>query len=1703
MIDLPEYTLTETAYEGSETVLYRGRRDAHRAPVAVKVTRNEYPTARELGRLRREFGILEHIGHLPGVVRPIALSKCGRGLALVMEDLGACSLNDLLKAQRLDVATALKIAVSLSDTLSQIHRLNVIHKDIKPHNIMIDEATGAPRLVDFGIAARLSQETQGATSPAALEGTLPYMSPEQTGRMNRAVDLRADLYSLGATLFEMLTGAVPFPATDPTEIIHCHIARTPTPPHERSTEIPRVLSDMVMKLLGKTPEERYQSARGLKVDLEECLRQWEAQGRIAPFPLGQHDMPDELRVPQKLYGREQEVLALLLAFERAQKGAAEIVLVAGYSGVGKSALVNEIHKPIARQGGYFIRGKFDPIRRDVPLAPVVHAFRELLRQILAESPSALEAWKGRLLSALGANGRLLLDLLPELSLILGPQPELAVLGPTEAKNRFDLLVKRFLRVFTAKEHPLCIFLDDLQWADPASLQLLHLVLSDPDSKHLLVIGAYRDNEVDAAHPLRSALSELRRAGVAITELSLMPLSPTTVTELIAETLRAPPPEVAPLAALVFDKTHGNPFFLGQLLGALYEERLLRLDASSGAFVWDIAGIRGTVVTDNIVDLMVGKLKRLAPVAQRVLSLAACVGHEFDLSALATIDERAPAEVAADLWEALREGLVVPLDGEYRFLDASAGDVPAAAAAAFQITYRFLHDRVREAAYSLIADARKAEVHLSIGRLLWAQGGEAPRDEDLLEIVRHLNLGSSGITDEGERIRLATLNLQAGRKAKAATAYQAAAGYFSAGVALLGDEGWERAYGVCFALHAEGAECAYMSGALERAEALFDALLPRAESTLERARIHNLRMVLYTTLGKFADAVKAGYEGLALFGVTLPGTSEQQQAAFGAGLAEVAENLGDRRIEDLINAVAMDDPALRAVAQLLCDLNMPIYFMDPALFGASVLKQVNISLKHGHSDVSAYSYMTYGFMLAVMLGKPVEGHAFGRLALALNEKLPNAALTCKLSLSFASYLYLSQPVGNAIAHFRKARATALEVGDIVTLAAGWYAVFPVMLGAGCQLSDLREEIGTGLAVTQRTRDVTAIGVVTVLQQVVANLQGQTLDRSTLSGVGFDEAAFRAKLDDREHGAILFYYYMFKLQLLYLHGSIADAVAAAAEAEPRSVSVLGMYYTTQLPFYAGLALAALPAAETPDKARLRGEAIARHRDRLAGLAAACPENFQHQLLLIEAEQARLAGEYDGAIERYDQAIVLAKKNEFPHIEALANELCARLYLHIGKPKLARPYMSDALQGYRHWGATAKADDLAKDHAALLPELAAAERSARSRSASSTTSGTTLLQGMTITNLREAALVLRATQAIASELMLPKVIESLSKIVLENAGAQRGALLLQRDGRLFVEATFGVDPQAIEVGPSAALETRDDLSQSAALFVARTRQPLVLDDAAADERFAVDPHVAAGGARSILCLPLSYQGRLSGLLYLEHRDATSVFNEARVELLELLASQATIAIENALLVADVRAANDEVKRVNQGLAAEVRGRTVELQRANRDLGAANQRLQLELSQREQAELERAALQEQMLEAQRARLSELSTPLIPITDRIVVMPIIGTVDAERAAQVLEAALNGAQRHRARVVILDITGMKHIDADVVSTLLRTASALRLLGAQTVLTGIRADVAQTMVTLGVNLEVIVTKGTLQSGIAYALQRSGESGQIEVKRATRG
>src|SRR5467141_1397572 len=958
----PSGYVFETLREGADFTLYRGRQHGNPSTVLAIAPSAEQPSPHSLRRLEHEYSLAAELDPA-WAAKPLAFTRHEGRTILLLNDPGGEPLDGILErdqGQPLEPTRFLRIAIGLATTLGQVHRHGLIHKDIKPANVLVDDA-GNVWLTGFGIASQLPHERQSPVPPEIIAGTLAYMAPEQTGRMNRSTDARSDLYSLGVTLYQMLTGALPFAAADPLEWVHCHIARQPTTPSDRAA-VPEPLSAITMKLLAKNAEERYQTASGLEADLRRCLGEWESHGRIDPFPLGAHDASDRLLIPGKLYGREREIDALLAAFDRVlAQGTPELVLVSGYSGVGKSSVVNELHKALVPPRGLYAAGKFDQYKRDIPYATLSQAFQTLVRQILVKSEAEVDQWRHTLREAVGPNGQLIVSLIPEVEFIIGKQPPVPDLPPREAQNRFQFVFRRFLGAFARPEHPLALFLDDLQWLDAATLELLERLITDPDVRHLMLVGAYRDNEVSSSHPLMRTLGAIHKAGASIQEIVLAPLELDDVGRLVADALHCEWDAAQPLAELVHEKTGGNPFFAIQFLTALSEEGLLGFDPDASAWIWDLARIRAKGYTDNVVDLMVGKLKRLSATTQEALKQLACLGNAAEVATLALVHGETEEAIHTALWEAVRAGLIFQQES----------------------TYKFLHDRIQEAAYALIPESERATEHLRIGRVLLASMTGDGLAEHLFDVANQFNRGAALLFDRDEKVLVATIDLSAGRKAKASAAYASAGGYFSAGMALLDEGDWGSHYELTFGLWLERTECELLSGNFEKSEQLIVELLQRAASNVEFADASCLKIHLHLLKGDLPQAVDSALTCLRLFGIDIPAhpTWEQVQAEYDA----LWRNLDGRLIENLIDLPLMIDPKLKAAAGMMTALLPPAYFTDFNLFCLLICRIVNVSMKYGMSDASAHGYAQLGNILGPVFHRYSEGSRFAKLACDLVEK----------------------------------------------------------------------------------------------------------------------------------------------------------------------------------------------------------------------------------------------------------------------------------------------------------------------------------------------------------------------------------------------------------------------------------------------------------------------------------------------------------------------------------------------------------------------------------------------------------------------------------------------------------------------------------------------------------------------------------------------
>ncbi|MCU1339069.1 MAG: hypothetical protein JWO19_4650, partial [Bryobacterales bacterium] len=1460
----PSGYVLEPLREGADFTLYRGRQHGNASRVLVVALTAEQPSTQGLRGLEHEYSLAAELDPA-WAAKPLALTRHEGRTILVLTDSGGEPLDRILErdqGQPLDLIRFLRIAIGLATALGQVHRHGLIHKDIKPANVLVDDA-GNVWLTGFGIASQLPHESQAPAPPEIIAGTLAYMAPEQTGRMNRSIDARSDLYSLGVTLYQMLTGALPFAAADPLEWVHCHIARQAVPPGDRAA-VPEPLSAITMKLLAKNAEERYQTASGLEADFRRCLAEWQSHGRIDSFPLGAHDSSDRLLIPEKLYGREREIDALLAAFDRVvAEGTPELVLVSGYSGVGKSSVVNELHKALVPPRGLFASGKFDQYKRDIPYATLAQAFQTLIRQILVKSEAEVEHWRRGLQEALGPNGQLIVNVIPEVEFIIGKQPSVPDLPPRDARNRFQLVFRRFLSAFARPEHPLALFLDDLQWLDAATLELLERLITHPDVRHLMLVGAYRDNEVSSSHPLMRTLGAIRNSGARMQEIVLAPLGLDDVGRLVADALHCEGDSGDPLAQLVHEKTGGNPFFAIQFLTALAEEGLLRLDPDAAAWIWDLARIRAKGYTENVVDLMVGKLQRLSGPTQKALRQFGCLGNVVEIATLSLVFGKSEEEIHTALREAARAGLILRLDS----------------------SYRFLHDRIQEAAHALIPEAERAEAHLRIGRALLTSMTADDLAEHLFDVSNQLNRGAPLLVDRDEKAQVATIDLRAGRKAKVSAAYASASAYFSAGMALLDEWDWDSQHELTFSLWLERAECELLSGNLEKAEQMIVELLQRASSKIDQAAVYRLKVQFHIMKSENQQAVDSALTCVRLFGIDLPAhpTWEQVEAEY----ETVWQTLDGRPIESLVDLPMMTDPEVQAALQVLGELTPAAYLSDFRFCCLQMCRMVKVSMEYGLSGACAQAYGYLGTMLGPVFHRYRDAHRFAKLACDVVEKHGFVAYHARVHYSMGRVAFWTQPITTAIDFMRTTFPGAIETGDLSLACYSLIQSVTGLLLRNDPLDAVWRESEMALDFARKAKYGDAADIAGSLQRFIATMQGRPATFPTSSDALFDEATFETQLTGERRSLVISWYWILKLKARFLSGDYAEALAAADKLKPLLSAAAAQIQLLYYFYYSALTVAACFDDATADQQQGWRELLTAHGEQLREWAENYPPTFADKHALVSAEIARLENQDADAMRLYEQAIHLAREQGFVQNEGLAHELAARYCLARGLETAGYAYLRSARNCYDRWGALGKVKQLD-------------ERYPRVHEERTPTSSATIGQPL---GQLDVDTVVKASQALSSEIVLPNLIETLMRIAVEHAGAERGLLILLRGDEPQIEAEATTVHGTTQVTVRQTAVTPSDLLQSALHYVIRTRERVVLDDASVGSLYSEDDYVRQKRPRSVLCLPIVKQTKLVGAFYLENNLTPCAFTPERIEVLELLASQAAISLENANLYSDLQ--------------------------------------------------------------------------------------------------------------------------------------------------------------------------------------------------------
>jgi predicted ATPase/GAF domain-containing protein len=1477
-VERSQYVL-ESLRKDEEFVLYREERSNQAGSpfVLLLAPASTRPALETLKKLEHEYSLRDELDST-FAVRPLALSQQHGQMTLVLEDPGGETLDGILRGP-LEVTRFLRLSIGVATALGRVHKRELIHKDVKPANVLVNSATGEVRLMGFGIASSLHRERQSPEAPEFIAGTLPYMAPEQTGRMNRSIDSRSDLYSLGVTLYEMLTGDLPFTASDPMEWVHCHIARQPVPLGERAPKIPGTVSAIIMKLLAKTAEERYQTAVGLERDLQRCLQEWEIRRRIDEFPLGEHDKPDRLLIPERLYGRAPEINTLLASFDRVVAGGRpELVLVSGYSGIGKSSVVHELHKPLVPPRGLFASGKFDQYKRDIPYVTLAQAFQTLIRPILAKSEEELGRWRDAILEALGPNGQLMVDLVPELELIIGEQQPVPEIAQQEAQRRFHLVFRRFINVFARPEHPLALFLDDLQWLDAATLDLMEDLLTRPDVQSLMLIGAYRDNEVSSTHPLMRKLEAIRQAGATVHDIVLAPLAREDLRQLVADSLHCERERAEPLARLIHDKTAGNPFFAIQFFSALAEESLLTFDYGAGGWSWDLNRIHAKGYTDNVVDLMVGKLSRLPIETQKALQQLACLGNSADFAMLQMVYQDSNEEMHGQLREAVRTGLI------FRSEDS----------------YRFLHDRVQEAAYSLIPKELPAEAHLRIGMLMASHTPPDKLEEGIFEILNQLNRGSQLITSIAEHERIAQLNLIAGKRAKISTAYASALKYLRAGRGLLTDETWNSNYDLVFSIEHLLAECELLTGDMAAAENRLSMLAERAKSAHDIALVTRLRLTLYTALDRSDRAVEVFLEYQRGRGVNWSPHPADEEVS--REYDRIWSLVGTRQIEELVDLPLIANPDLLDLLDVFTEIVTPALYTDEKFLDLVICRMVNLSLEHGNSDGSCFAYGWLGRLAGPHFGNYQAGFRFGKLGYDLVEKRGLRRYEARAYLCFGNVTHWVRHVKTGREPLQRTFDAANRVGDVTFAACSRSNLSSNLLATGDPLAEVQREAETALDFANSVPFGTVINIINVQLALVRTLRGLTAQFGSFSEGHFDELQFERHLSGNPSLTLAeCWYWIRKLQARVFAEDYPSAIQASVNAKRLLWTSPSYFEVAEYHFYSALARAGAFDSVTEDSRQRHFEALSDHHSQLEIWAKNCPENFENRAALVGAEIARIEGRWLDAEQLYEKAIRSARGNAFVHNEALAYEIAARFYGARGFDKIADAYLREARHLYAHWGADGKVKQLDRIYLHTKEEQAAPGHAS------------TIVAPVELLDL---STVIGVSQVVSGEIVLEKLIDKLMRAAVEHAGAERALLILPRRDELQIEA------EAITSEDDVIVHLRDNLfaaalPESVVRYVFRTQENIILDDASSPNPFSDDPYIVQRRARSILCLPLINQAKLTGVLYLENNLTSHVFTPARMAVLKLLASQAAISLENAHLYTDLDQAQaylSEAQRLSQ---------------------------------------------------------------------------------------------------------------------------------------------------------------------------------------------
>ncbi|KAB8136755.1 AAA family ATPase [Gracilibacillus oryzae] len=1480
------YQLTDKRILSDKWALYNAVSIDDKRKVLIKTINNKaYPDAK--AELIHEYYTLKD-KELYGVLLPVQLEKDKEQPYVILEYFNGEPLTEWInKKQPFDTNHFLKMAMNLTTVLFSIHQNNIIHKAIQPNNVLYDESTDKLRITGFHLSTMLSSELlQASAATNQLEG-LYYLSPEQTGRMNRSVDYRTDLYSLGALLYQLATGQVPFhDKSDPAEIIHAHLAQSPRPPHEMNKAIPIVISNIIMKLLDKMPEKRYQSTDGLKRDLEKCFYHFHSTQGMIQFPLGVSDARSVLEKPHKLYGREQELNKLIEIFEQVKNGQPSIVLIPGSSGTGKTALVQRLQKPLLNKRGYFTAGKFVQFQKHIPYAPIIEAFRSLIKQILTESNSSIEMWRNKINTALANNAWIISNFLPEIEWLIGKQGNGPDLPPQGVHNRFRLVVRNFIDVFATGTHPLVLFIDDLQWADHATIDLIKHLLLNPGRRNLLIIGAYRDDEVEVGHPFEILLKQLKEKDIISASIPVHPLTKTDMEQWINEVFGLKAESLASLTELTCRITKGNPFFINQLFLLLYQEQVIRFDLSTASWKVNLAELHQIPLTDTMLEFIMKQINKLPAQTMRLLQIAACIGIKFDLKLLSTITGESYETMAKQLWDGLEEGVILPMDIHYKWVYPKENEQLLKQ---HPPMYCFLHDKIQQAFYNSMSKEEQELTHLKIAEELLRNYTDKEIEFHIFALVNHLNICRSRLS-ERQLSDLIKWNRIAGEKAKTAAAYQTAWNYYQRAFRLLPDDKWNLNYKETFKVMMGYGESLYLNQHFEEAEIIFEEMLAHAKTKQEKLSIYNLKITLYIHIHKVEKATEAGLAGVRLFGLDIRNNPGKLTVAKEYMLTKLA--LGNRRSEDLLKITPVADSYQREVLRTLINTNAPTYHFNQNLATILMLRALRLTLKVGDMDLSALVYNNYALTLSAGFGDYKGSYQFGKLAIEHVKRSGERALQARVFFVFGTFVnHWKNHIRHNLEYLEQSQQICIETGNLHLAGANGAFIVLAQYIKGDHLELVEEGIERQLMFARKNEYAITSDYLAELSEWIAVLTVQD-KQPTWNFPDFT--------DDKSAAII---HKTTRLQVAYLLDNQTKALLLMEELEPLVDNTLVLSVAPEYFFYHSLWLIKLMDKNIIEK-RMNLKKLKKNIAKLKNWAEHAPANYLHKYLLVQAELERFNQKEQKAMALYHEAIEQAEANGFLQDTAIANYCAANFYLASGLSQNAKSFMTEAYNGFLNWGAKHIASKIKQDYPQLLLQIK-----------------DSVLSGMVPMEHLDRNAFINAAQIISSEVVLEELINRLMEIVLSYAGAEHASFLLHTDGELDLVSYHHFN------GLSMKGENKQRFCQAIVSYVRNSKEVVVLDNAGEQGNFTEDSYIQETKAKSVLCLPVIYQDKLVAVLYMENNQSTNVFTRERLNFLNLIASQAAVSIENAYLYSE--------------LEEKVRMRTELLNESNQSLSDVNQQL------------------------------------------------------------------------------------------------------------------------------------------------------------------